>query len=138
MDNKKHGIAKWFSAEDEKETYRIYENDKMIKELTDDEVKDINSEDIHSGKFIVEQMKVIYDNREKYGLHGTKRLDFEFIENQKHESMAIVDDLVYLAEKFGLDNHEPDQKVEKHIDELEKKRQVLLKKRDAIRAQFKN
>mmetsp|Transcript_34841 Transcript_34841/g.25165 ORF Transcript_34841/g.25165 Transcript_34841/m.25165 type:complete len:115 (-) Transcript_34841:415-759(-) len=42
MDNKKHGIAKFFTAKDKEWTNRIYENDELIKELTEEEVNGIN------------------------------------------------------------------------------------------------
>jgi len=59
----------------------------------------------------MEPMHVYDQDRVKFGLPETDQLDFSFISRQRNESIALINDLKFLAKKYNLYEHKPDPNI---------------------------
>lgn len=130
--------------------YQVYDKDKLLYDLTEEQVNKINSGETK----MPEQMDVFFSNdvyefvlgdgernekslRDLLKFNKEDNLNFEWIQEQGHKIILLVDDLVSFAHKFNMFDHNPDLNLIKQLDELDDQREEILanleKKEDLFR-----
>lgn len=110
MQSKKKGIGIDI-AEDGTETYRIYDDNKIIKTLSEADVQAIND-----GTKKVPQMGVFNDPKFLY-LHNAK-LDFNWIAKQGKKIEILANDLIFLGLKMNMIDHSVDPVLKSRLSKL--------------------
>lgn len=117
MWNKKQGIGLSIDS-DKRVTYQVFDDDEPIKDLTKEEVDEINQKKIYP------QMTAFFDRDtniyEQLKYAEDDSFDFNWISKQGREIKLVTDDLVSFAKKSNMFDHELGEKTQKQLDELEK------------------